>query len=294
MNAATRSAPAAKKPVCVITGATSGIGKAAAIALAARGFRTILIGRSEEKLARTATEIAKKSKNGNLRACVCDLSVLRDVRALASEIREADDRIDVLINNAGARFLRHQLTREGMELTLATNHLGHFVLTLSLIGVLERSEGARIINVASGAHRGGTGVIENVVSASGYDGRKQYAASKLANVLFTYALAERLAVRRISVNAVDPGGVATNFARNNGRVAWLRHRLAYLRSGSLRTPEEGADTIVYLAASGEAEGISGKYLLDRKEIKSSDLSYDRAIQNRLWAASVAWSGIDLV
>ena len=278
----------------LITGATSGIGKAAAFALAGRSGRMILVGRSAEKLDRTRAEIGKTSNNADIQTYVCDLSLIRDVRDLASEIRKANDRIDTLINNAGARFLRHGLTREGMELTLATNHLGHFVLTLSLMDELGRSDSARIINVASGAHFGGTGPIENIVSEKGYDGRRQYANSKLANVLFTYALAERLTRRRIAVNAVEPGGVATNFARNNGWLPWLRHRLAYLRSGSLLTPEQGAETIVYLAESGDAEGISGKYFRNRKEQKSSALSYDRAIREKLWAASVTWSGIDLV
>jgi NAD(P)-dependent dehydrogenase (short-subunit alcohol dehydrogenase family) len=291
---ATRSAFMMKKPTCLITGATSGIGKAAAFALAGRGCQMVLLGRSAEKLGRTIAEIRKKENDADVHPYVCDFSLIQDVRDLASKMRKAHDRIDVLINNAGARFLHHGLTREGMELTLVTNHLGHFVLTLSLMEALERSDGARIINVASGAHFGGTGVIENIVSEKGYDGRLQYANSKLANVLFTYALAEKLLGRRVAVNAVDPGGVATNFARNNGWFPWLRHRLAYLRSGSLLTPEQGAETIVYLAESGDAEGVSGKYFRNKKEQKSSALSYDRETQERLWAASVAWSGIGLV
>ncbi len=277
---------------CLITGATSGIGKAAALALSKKGWRVILVGRNKEKIARAGDEIKRKSRNKDVSFYVCDLSVLRDVRALAVRIREDFGRIDVLVNNAGARILRHRLTEEGIELTLATNHLGHFVLTLSLIDALERSERPRIINVSSSAHYTGTGVIENIRSAADYDGRKQYANSKLANILFTFALADRLKGMRIAVNAVDPGGVATNFARNNGLVPWLKHRLYYLKKRQLLTPARGAETIVYLASSDDAIGITGKYFLGKKEKRSSDLSMDKAIQEKLWASSVELSGID--
>jgi NAD(P)-dependent dehydrogenase (short-subunit alcohol dehydrogenase family) len=279
--------------ICLITGATSGIGQAAALALSKKEWRVILVGRNKEKTARASDEIKRKSRNKDVSFSVCDLSVLRDVRALAVRIKEDFGRIDALVNNAGARILRHRLTEEGIELTLATNHLGHFVLTLSLIDALERSERPRIINVSSSAHYAGTGVIENVRSAADYDGRKQYANSKLANVLFTFALADRLKGKRIAVNAVDPGGVATNFARNNGLVAWLKHRLYYLKKRQLLTPAQGAETIVYLASSDDAEGITGKYFTNKEEKKSSVISYDKAIQEKLWASSVELSGISL-
>jgi NAD(P)-dependent dehydrogenase (short-subunit alcohol dehydrogenase family) len=278
---------------CVITGATSGIGKAAVLALAKQDWRLILIGRNVERTARVCAEIKRKAQNGHVHGYVCDLSVLWDVRQLAARIKDEHNQIDVLINNAGARFLRHQLTKEGVEMTLATNHLGHYILTLSLIEALKNSKGARIINVSSGAHYAGTGVIENILSAKDYDGRKQYANSKLANVLFTYALAEKLKGRGIGVNAVDPGGVATDFARNNGWVPWLRHRISLLRSRQYRTPAQGAETIVRLALSEDLAGVTGKYFKDRKEQGSSELSYDLAVQDRLWALSAELGGIDL-
>ncbi|MBE3039959.1 MAG: SDR family oxidoreductase [Chloroflexi bacterium] len=278
---------------CLITGATSGIGKAAALALAKKNYGLILIGRNKEKTARVCEEIRRISQNENVSSYVCDLSVLRDVRGLTARIREDYERIDVLINNAGARFLRHQLTKEGMEMTLATNHLGHYVLTLSLIDRMKGSEQARIINVSSGAHYAGTGVIENILFAKDYDGRKQYANSKLANVLFTYALADRLKGRGIGVNAVDPGGVATNFARNNGLRHWLSHRIYYWSKRQLLTPAQGAETVVYLASSEDVEGVTGKYFTNKEEKKSSVISYDKAIQEKLWASSVELSGIGL-
>ena len=281
------------RDTCLITGATSGIGKAAALALSKKDFRVILVGRNKERTTRAGDEIKRKSRNKDVSFYVCDLSVLRDVRALAVRIKEDFGRIDVLVNNAGARILRHRLTEEGIELTLATNHLGHFVLTLSLVDTLERSERPRIINVSSGAHYAGTGVIENVRSAADYDGRKQYSNSKLANVLFTFALADRLKGKGIAVNAVDPGGVATHFARNNGLVPWLKHRLYYLKKRQLLTPARGAETIVYLASSDDAIGMTGKYFQGKKEKRPSDLSMDKAIQEKLWASSVELSGISL-
>jgi NAD(P)-dependent dehydrogenase (short-subunit alcohol dehydrogenase family) len=279
--------------VCLITGATSGIGKAAALALAKKNYRLLLAGRNEEKAARVCEEIKRKSRNGDVGYYVCDLSVLRDVRALAARIKKSHPRIDVLINNAGARFLRHELTEEGIEMTLATNHLGHFVLTLSLIDTLKRSGRGRIINVSSGAHEAATGVIENTLSAKDYDGRKQYSNSKLANVLFTFALAGMLKGTGIAVNAVDPGGVATNFSRNNGLAYWLKHRLYYLMKRQLLTPAQGAETIVYLASSDEVEGITGTFFKDKKEKKPSDMSYDRTLQDKLWVLSAGLGGIDL-
>jgi len=214
---------------CLITGATSGIGKAVALALAKKGQEIVLIGRNEEKSVRVCEEIKRKAQNGNVSYYVCDISVLQDVCGLAARIKEDFGGIDVLINNAGARFLKHQLTKEGIEMTLATNHLGHFALTLSLIGLLNKSGFSRVVNVSSGAHYGGTGVIDNIQSASDYDGRKQYANSKLANVLFTYGIADRLGGGGVAVNSCEPGGVATNFARNNGFLSWLKHRVYYLR-----------------------------------------------------------------
>jgi NAD(P)-dependent dehydrogenase (short-subunit alcohol dehydrogenase family) len=278
---------------CLITGATSGIGKAAAFELAKLGHRLILVGRNEERLRRTVDGIRGRTGNREVTAYRCDLSLIRDARSAAGRIGRDHGRIDVLINNAGARILRQQLTEEGIELTLATNHLGHFILTLSLMGPLRSSREARIINVSSGAHYGGTGAIENVRSASGYDGKRQYAESKLANVLFTYALADRLKGERVSALAVDPGCAATNFARNNGVWPWLKHRLSYLLRGQLRTPARAAETIVYLAASGDVAGVTGKYFRDKKEMRSSEISRSGAVQDALWASSVGLGGIDL-
>ncbi len=277
----------------LITGSTSGIGKAAAKALYNKGFDLILVARNEDRLQKARRKIAQKTGRNRVFTYRCDLALVSQVREVAAQIAVAHPRIDVLVNNAGARFMTHELTSEGIERTLATNHLGHFVLTLSLIESLERSGAARIINVSSGTQSSARGVIQNIITPERYDGRLQYANSKLANVLFTYALSEKLARTGITVNSVDPGGVATNFARNNGLKAWFKHRLYYLAKRQLLSPLQGSDTIVYLASSDETAQVTGKHFLKRAQIRSSELSYDKALQLELWKLSCDLSGADL-
>jgi retinol dehydrogenase-12 len=279
--------------ICLITGPTSGIGKATARVLANQGHKLVLVARHQGKLDETRRMLRRHAGGGDYGSFLCDLSVMADVRAAVERIKEAYDRIDVLINNAGARFLRHQLTREGFERTLATNHLGPFLLTLGLIDRLMRSTSPRIINISSGVHYAGSGVIENILSPINFDGRRQYANAKLANILFTYDLAERLRGRGVTVNAVGPGGVATNFARNNGWVPWIKHRAYYLFRGRLRTPRQAAETPAYLASACEVADVTGAYFVDKRPARTSEISYDRELQIKLWAMSVAWSGVDL-
>jgi NAD(P)-dependent dehydrogenase (short-subunit alcohol dehydrogenase family) len=279
--------------ICLITGATSGIGKAAAIALARMGCDMVLLGRDEEKLRRACSVVRGGSSGAKVDTYACDLSLMQDVRATIERIKAERDRIDILINNAGARFVRHQLTPEGLEMTLATNHLGHFLLAVSLVDQLKRSVQGRVINVSSGVHHHGTGVIENVLSKRFYNGQEQYANSMLANVLFTYALAERLKGLRVTVNAVNPGIVATNFARNNGLIPWLKHRIYHFYKGQLLTPREGAQPVVYLASSDAVSDVTGQYFEAGRASASSAFSYRQAAQQRLWEVSASLTGIDL-
>jgi NAD(P)-dependent dehydrogenase (short-subunit alcohol dehydrogenase family) len=274
-----------KDKVCLITGATSGIGKATALKLAELGASLILISRSANKGKIVCEQIKKETNNDKIIFYKLDLSLMKEVKETAQNIQSDCAHIDILINNAGARYLEHFVTSEGIELTLALNHLSHFLLTNLLLDRLKESSSARIINISSGTHSSGNGVIENITNSSEYDGRKQYANSKLANVLFTYELARRLENMNITVNAVDPGGVATNFARNNGLISWLRHRMYYLIKGTLLTPEQGCETVLYLATSSEVEGVTGKYFVNKQETKSSSISYDSNLAKKLWEMS---------
>lgn len=274
-----------KNKICLVTGATSGIGKATALKLAEMGASLILISRNANKGKIVCEQIKKETNNDNIAFYKLDLSLMKEVKETAQKIHSDFDHIDVLINNAGARFLDHIVTKEGIEQTLALNHLSHFLLTNLLLDRLKESSSARIINISSGTHSSGNGVIENITNSSEYDGRKQYANSKLANILFTYELAGRLENANIAVNAVDPGGVATNFARNNGLISWLRHRIYYLTKGTLLTPKQGCETVVYLATSPEVEGVTGKYFTNKKEVKSSSISYESNIAKKLWEMS---------
>jgi NAD(P)-dependent dehydrogenase (short-subunit alcohol dehydrogenase family) len=270
---------------CLITGATSGIGKAVALGLAEKGANVILIGRNPEKCKKIAKLIKKKTHNENVSYYVADISLIREMKKVADKIKSDFKRIDVLVNNAGARFINHQLTDEGVELTLATNHLGHFVLTNELLQLLKNSDDARVINVSSGVHYGGKGVIENITELSQYDGRLQYSNSKLANVLFTYELAERLKETTVKVFAVDPGGVATNFSRNNGLKFWLKHLVYYLLKRQLITPKQASRTIIFLATSDEVKNQPAKFYYEMKEMKSAEISYDKSLQKKLWEMS---------
>ncbi len=274
-----------KNKIALITGATSGIGKATAFELAKKNFDLILIGRNEEKCNAVTKQIKSRFADSVVKYYVTDISLMKEVKELCVNLKNDFEKIDVLINNAGARFLQHQLTKEGIELTLATNHLGHFVLTNELIPLMKNSDDARIIIISSASHGGGNGLIENVTKPSEYDGRLQYSNSKLANVLFTYELADRLKNNHIKVFAVDPGGVATNFARNNGLKFWIKHLAYYILKRELITPKQAAQTIVYLSTSIDLMDKTGKYYFDMKERNSSQLSYDKSLQKKLWEMS---------
>jgi NAD(P)-dependent dehydrogenase (short-subunit alcohol dehydrogenase family) len=271
--------------ICLITGATSGIGKATAIKLAEMNASIILLGRNITKGKITIEQIKRKTKNEKLIFYEVDLSLMQEVKKVSEEIKSDYNHIDILVNNAGARFLTHVVTKEGIEYTFALNHLSYFLLTNLLIALLECSESAKIINVSSGVHHYGDGVIENIIVKDKYNGKRQYSNSKLANILFTYELSNKLKNTKISVNAVDPGGVATNFARNNGWINWKKHRIYYLIKGKLLTPSKGSETIIYLATSPEVEEITGKYFKEKKQINSSKISYNANTSKELWNLS---------
>jgi NAD(P)-dependent dehydrogenase (short-subunit alcohol dehydrogenase family) len=273
--------------ICVITGATSGIGLVTAERLARQGATLIVVGRNAERGAAIVSRIRQETDNSAVELMVADLSALAQVRQLASEIQRRFTHLDVLVNNAGALFDRRQLSQDGIEMTFALNHLAYFLLTNLLLDSLKASTSARIVNVSSEAHRRARLDFADLQGQQHYSGWRAYARSKLANVMFTYELARRLEGTRIVANAMHPGFVATNFGRNNRSITAMLFRILQVAAIS---PEEGAQTIVYLATSPEVEGVTGEYFIKQRPVRSSQVSYDRAAAERLWQVSAELTG----
>ena len=277
--------------IILVTGATGGIGEWTANKLAAHGAQVIIHGRTPERCDAAVTRVRQWSGNPKVEFLAADLSIQAEVRRLAQEFRQRYKRLDVLVNNAGAFFLRRQYSVDGIEMTLAVNHLSYFLLTLELLDVLKASAPARIVNVASNSHWRQRLNFEHLDGGWFYQGWKAYGQSKLANILFTYELAQRLenetAPARVTVNALHPGFVATNIGKNNGLLAqWFVH--VFQRNAL--TPEQGAETSIYLASSPEVEGVSAKYFVDKREVPSSPESYDREAATQLWQVSEGLTG----
>ena len=277
--------------VVIITGATSGIGKAAAFRLALGDAGLVLVGRNTQRGAEVVKRIRQRTPNVRARFIQADLSAQRDVRRLATIINREFDHVDVLINNAGARFDTYGATEDGFERTFATNHLGHFLLTSLLLEHLRSAPSARIITVSSAAHCAAD--VDGIWSYQEheYDRRQAYAKSKLANILFAFELARQLQGTRIVSNAVDPGVVSTNFARNNGLLAWAKHTISHGLRRELVSATRAASTIVYLAASAEVAGVTGALFRERRAIEASPTAHDRALAEALWIQSIALTGL---
>lgn len=274
--------------VVLITGGTSGIGKAAATALAGMGAEVVVTGRNRERGEGAVEEIRNESGNKNVSLLIADLAVQAEVRRLAKEFEASHDRLDVLVNNAGVVQSRRTETPDGIETTLAINHLAPFLLTNLLLDLLKKSTPSRIVTVSSDAERWGKMDLDDLQSERRYRGFPVYGKSKLANIMFTYELAERLEGTGVTANCMHPGAVNTNFGKNNRGFMTLLFRAF---KPFMRTPEQGADTLVYLAASPDVEGMTGKYLSDRKVMASSEESYDEDLRKRLWEASEELTGI---
>jgi retinol dehydrogenase 12 len=273
---------------CVITGANTGIGKAAAESLAALGARVVMVARNPEKGERARSDVAsaatKTGRGGSAELFIADLSSQAEVRRVAHDILAAHPKLDVLVNNAGLALKQRQLTADGIEQTFAVNYLAYFMLAHLLLPALRAAGRARIVNVASNAHEGGRLEFDNLQGERRYRNIAMYAASKLEDVMFTYALARRLAGSGTTVNTLHPGVVATDIWR---QVAILH----ILGKWFMLSPEKGSRTTVYLAASPDVEGVSGKYFDKCQAAKSSKLSHDQALQEKLWGVSVAMTGV---
>lgn len=268
--------------ICLVTGATSGIGRATAQALARMGATVVIAGRDASRTARLVEQIRAASGNKNVDSLLADLSSQKEIRRLANEFKSRYSHLHVLINNAGAVFMKRQHSVDGIEMTFALNHLAPFLLTALLIDTIKASAPARIINVSSGAHTTGKIEFDNLQGERGYSPRI-YENTKLANILFTMELAQRLEGTAVTANALHPGFTATGFARNNGRViAALVSLLAPLVA---RSPAKGAETSVYLASSSSVERITGKYFHDLRVIPAAPQATDMVAAGKLWAIS---------
>lgn len=273
----------------LVTGANAGIGKVTARELAKMGATVVMVARSRERGTAALAEVKAASGNNRVDLLLADLSSQASIRQLADDFRAKYDHLHVLVNNAGAYFMKRQETVDGLEMTFALNHLGYFMLTLLLLDMLKASAPARIVNVTSGAHFGGRLNFDDLQAKKRYAGFPVYGASKLANVLFTYELARRLEGTGVTANCLHPGFVASNFAHNNGFLAQLGMKA--LRPFALSV-EQGAETSIYLASSPEVEGVTGKYFTKKKAVKSSAQSYDVETARHLWQASADLTGLN--
>ena len=271
-----------KGKICLITGATSGLGKAAALQLAELGANLVLVGRSQERTTATVEQVRRQTSNPDVDYIVADLSSQQAIRQLVETFKARYQRLDVLINNAGALMLSRQKSVDGIEMTLALNHLSYFLLTTLLLDLLKSSSPARIVNVSSDSHQEAAIDFEDIQMGQRYGGYRAYGRSKLANLLFTYELGRRLEGADVTVNGLHPGLVASNFLANNG----LRGRFFnfFVRLVG-RSTEKGAQTITYLASSPDLEGVSGKYFVDSGLVSSSQASYNQQDALKLWQMS---------
>jgi NAD(P)-dependent dehydrogenase (short-subunit alcohol dehydrogenase family) len=269
---------------CLVTGATQGIGRAAALALARRGASVVIVGRDPKRTPETAEELRQESGNPHVEAFVADLSLMAEVRRVAREYASRYPRLDALINNAGAVFAQRQLTTDGYERTFALNHLAYYALTRDLLELLRRSAPARVVNLSSIVHTMERLDFDDLMVERRYTGMRAYKRSKLANVMFTFELSRRLQGTGVTANCVHPGIVRTNFGKVDLKNLFTSI-IGPLVRPFLLGPEQGADTAVWLASSPEVEGVTGKYFIKRKERKVNPQALDNAACARLWEIS---------
>ena len=275
--------------VCLVTGATSGIGEVTARELAKQGATVVLVGRNRQKAEKAVDEMKSLTGNQDVGYLLADLSSQEEIRGLAREFKARHEHLDVLVNNAGAVFSEYGETGDGIERTFAVNYLNYFLLTNLLLDELKAGAPSRVINVSSGAHQGAELDFDDLGTKQNYGFMRAYGRSKLANVMFTYELARRLEGSGVTANALHPGAVATNFGSNN--AVWYARPMLTLFRLFATTPEKGAETSVYLASSPEVENVTGKYFANKKPVSSSSASYDEEAARRLWHVSEELTGL---
>ena len=267
----------------LITGATRGIGQAAAVELARQGADVALVGRDEERVRAVAAEASATNGGGEVHEHVADLTLMSEVRRLAEEARERYPHIDVLANNAGALFASRKETSEGLERTFALNHLAPFLLTNLL---RENLEGARVVTTSSDAHQAGRLNLDDLQSEHGYAAMRVYGTSKLCNILFTRELARR--APELHANCFHPGVVRTGFGKNENGL-W---RIATTLGGPFfRSPARGARSLVWLALSDQTASLTGEYVQDEKVVRPNAQAQDAVLAEALWERSAELAGL---
>src|SRR3989442_5703543 len=275
--------------VVVITGATSGIGQVAAERLAGMGARMVLVARDKGRGEAALARLRERAPGAAHSIHYADLSRLAEMKRVAAEIAAAEPRIDVLVNNAGALFGSRHVTKDGLELTFALNHMAYFVLTHGLRERLLASAPARVVNTASNAHQRASLDFDDLQSANGYSGFKAYGRSKLANILFTRELARRLSGAGVTANCLHPGFVATRFGDQTGGLLSYVVRIAKIFAIS---SEEGAETLVYLASAPEVANVSGAYFYQCRPATPTREALDDAAAQRLWLETAKLAGLE--
>ncbi|MCZ4608219.1 SDR family oxidoreductase [Streptomyces sp. Lzd4kr] len=275
--------------ICLVTGANAGIGRATAEALSALGAHVVLVCRSPERGRDAQREIQASTGNPWVNLLLADLSSIAEVRALADAFRTDYGRLDVLVNNAAAIFPKRRLSRDGIEMNLALNHLAYFTLTNLLFEPLRQAEDGRVVNVSAEAHRGATFDLDDHFHEDRYHPVELYMQAKLANVMFTFEAARRFAGTNVSVNCLHPGVVQTRALDEIRAVAREVYGSASSSPGS--PPDEGAQGPVYLATAAELSGVSGHYFVDLCPTRASEPSYNQEAARRLWELSAELTGV---
>lgn len=270
--------------LCIVTGANSGIGKETVRAFARQKAYVVMICRNQQRAQQAREEIISDTGHTGIEVMLADLALQYDVRKVAGQITEKFNKIDLLVNNAGIIADQREETADGIEKTLAVNHLAPFMLTNLLRDPLHKAQEARVINVSSEVHRMGAGIfdIENLQLEENYAPIKAYGVSKLCNIMFTHELAKKWAGTSVTTNSLHPGVVSTQLAENGH---WMMKLFYFIGRPFMKSPQSGAQTTVYLATSDEVKSTSGKYFKNKKETAPATIAYDDALTEKLWAKS---------
>ncbi len=278
-----------RKSVVIVTGANSGLGKVTSIEIAKTGANVVMLCRNRERGEKALNEVQAISGNNSANMMLCDLGSGKSIEEFCSEFKKRYSRLDVLVNNAGVMLPERQKTVDGYELQFGVNYLGHFLLTNLLLDLLLANSPSRIINISSLAHKLGKIHFEDINLTKRFSTFKAYSQSKLAIILFTYELAERLSGSGVTVNCLHPGVVATGIGADRDKGTASFSNLAM--NMFFKSPEKGAETAVYLAISPDVEGVTGKYFCNKRTIPSSKRSYSISDRKRLWDLSEEMTGL---